>query len=171
MVEKNNTQKILEYFFDCPTMSIHLRELSRQMELSMPAILAGIKKLAKEQLITITKGKALTTVTANAESPFFTRLKKVSNLEKLYTSGLVDEIIKNANVPQAIVCFGSYARGEDTEDSDIDIAIIGGKNSKALDKFEKCLKRKISFHYVPMGTISNEFKSNLCNGIVLEGAL
>lgn len=33
------------------------------------------------------------------------------------------------------ILFGSYARGEATEDSDIDVIVIGGKNFHATDIF------------------------------------
>ena len=80
MVGKNNTQKMLAYFFRYPTKEIHLRELSREMKLSMPAILSAVKKLKKESLVQVKKGRALTTVKANLENKEFTRLKKVYNL-------------------------------------------------------------------------------------------
>ncbi len=44
MIEKNNTYKVLEFFFTYPTKEIHLRELSRQLKLSMPPILSAVKK-------------------------------------------------------------------------------------------------------------------------------
>lgn len=36
---------------------------------------------------------------------------------------------------QAAILFGSYARGDATEDSDIDIMIVGGKNFDPTDVF------------------------------------
>lgn len=172
MVEKNNTQRLLGFFFTFPLREIHLRELSREMKLSMPAIIAAVNKLKKERLVIVTKGKALTDVKANVEDENFIRLKRVDNLERMYTSGLVKFLSKAFDNPSAIICFGSYSRGEDTEISDIDIAIVGRKKNEAdANTFEKLLKRKISLHNIVAEKVSNEFRSNLCNGIVLEGAL
>jgi len=53
MIEKNNTWKILEFFFYYPTTEIHLRELARRMKLSMPAIIFAVEKLARENFIII----------------------------------------------------------------------------------------------------------------------
>lgn len=172
MIKKTNTQKMLGHFFTYPLKETYLRELSRELKLSMPAVTASVHNLGKEGLVTITRGKALTTVKANVAHPFFRRLKRVHNLEQLYLSGLTDFILKNEDEPQAIVCFGSYSRGEDTEQSDVDIAVVGG-SQREIDtaSFDKTLKRGVSIHLVDLKKISKEFHNNLCNGIVLEGAL
>lgn len=52
MVEKNNTQRVLEFFFNYPTSIVYMWELSREMKLSMPAIIAEVKKLEHEALKT-----------------------------------------------------------------------------------------------------------------------
>ncbi len=172
MIEKNTTQHVLIYFFEQPTQEIHLRELSRKLNLSMPTILSAIKKLEQEKLIVIKRGKALTTVKANWEEKSFKWLKRVYNLEFLYASGLVEELNKQYNIPSAIICFGSYSRGEDIEASDIDIAVINaGEKEVSLEKFEKKLKRTISIHGISLKGLSEHFKANLYNGIILEGAL
>ena len=170
MIGKNNTQETMEFFFKNPTREVYLRELSRELNLSMPTILAAIEKLRKVQLVIVTKEKAFTNVKANLENKNFFRLKRLSNIEQLYVCGVIDTL--EITHPQSIICFGSYSRGEDVETSDIDIAIIGGNEKDiALEKFEKELQRKISLHWINPSRISNDFKANLMNGIVLEGAL
>lgn len=172
MIGKTTTQEALAFFFTSPTQPIHLRELSRQLGRSMPAILSAVKALQKEGLVHIERGTALTIVKANLSNPAFRHAKKVHNLQSLYDSGLVDVLEKTASHPQAVVCFGSYARGEDTEQSDIDIAVIGGRESSvSIEPFEKKLKRSISLHFLDTNRLSGPFKSNLSNGIVLEGAV
>ena len=172
MIEKNNTQKMLELFFRYPTKLFHLRELSRELKLSMPAIIAAVKKLKKENLTTVKRSRVLTIVSANIEHQLFTRLKRIYNMESLYLSGLVDFLYKEYKKPQAIICFGSYSRGDDTERSDIDIAIINNLSIELdLHKFEKFLARKISIHTIDLQKVSKEFKSNLYNGLILDGAL
>src|SRR3989344_2124942 len=100
MIEKNNTQKMLELFFRYPTKLFHLRELSRELKLSMPAIIAAVKKLKKENLITVKRSRVLTVVSANIEHQLFTRLKRIYNMESLYLSGLVDFLYKEYKKPQ-----------------------------------------------------------------------
>jgi len=43
------------------------------------------------------------------------------------SSGLIALLKDKYEEPEAIVVFGSYARGEDTSESDIDIAVVTKK--------------------------------------------
>ena len=172
MIEKTTKQRILEYFFTNPTTKTYFRQLSRETKLSMPTIIQKTNELRNEGLIKIRKEIALTILEANTENPSFTRLKRINNIAKLYETGLVDYLNEKTRNAQAIICFGSYSKGEDIERSDIDIAIISHRKPEiSLDKFEKLLKRKISLHYVDLSRVSEELKANLCNGVVMEGAI
>ena len=72
-----------------------------------------------------------------------------------------------------IILFGSYSRGEDTVNSDIDIAIIGRKEKDVnLKRFEKILERKITINfYSSFKSIHTHLKENIFNGIVLAGGV
>lgn len=68
--------------------------------------------------------------------------------------------------------FGSYLRGEDIEDSDIDIFVEAKKQNINLSIFEKKLKRKIQILFnEKFNTYSKELKNNITNGIILKGYL
>ena len=173
MIEKSTIQKVLAVFFDNPSREFHLRELSRLLELSMPTIVSSTDKLAKEKLIIKEKGDVLTKVMANREGeyPDFIKYKRLYNLELILNSGIIDYLSKAYSQPKAIILFGSFSRGDDIEKSDVDIAVIASKRLNLdLSKYEKMLKRAVSVHEVNLDKISEEFKANLLNGIVLEGS-
>ncbi|MDP3027824.1 MAG: nucleotidyltransferase domain-containing protein, partial [Nanoarchaeota archaeon] len=102
----------------------------------------------------------------------FKQLKRISNFSKILDSGLVD-FLNEKFPPEAISVIGSYSRGEDIKDSDIDIIIISKKEyySVSLINFEKKLNRKIHLIITYYDKMSNEFYTNLINGIVLYGYL
>ncbi|MBI3037155.1 nucleotidyltransferase domain-containing protein [Candidatus Woesearchaeota archaeon] len=171
MIEKSTIGKVLEAFFESPSERFHLRELSRRLGLSMPTIITATDILSKENLILKAKGKVVTEVQANRENARFTQHKRINNMERIYSSGLLEHLIAKYNNPKLVILFGSYSRGEDIEQSDIDIAIITAKRLHIdLAVFEKKLGKKISIHELELGQASNEFKANLANGIVLEGS-
>jgi len=72
-----------------------------------------------------------------------------------------------------IILFGSYSKGEDVFDSDIDIAIVGVKEKTLnLKKFEGFLKREINLNfYQSFKDIHKDLKNNLFNGIILSGRI
>ena len=78
------------------------------------------------------------------------------------------------NFPEAtIILFGSYSFGEDTVDSDIDIAVIGSeKMSINLDKYEKLLEREIIINfYKNFKGIDKNLRENIARGIILKGGI
>ena len=64
--------------------------------------------------------------------------KRIFNLNQLYKSNILKEII-NKFSPEVISVMGSYSRGEDIEDSDIDLLIISNDKEvrKKIDEFIK----------------------------------
>ncbi|MBI2507662.1 nucleotidyltransferase domain-containing protein [Candidatus Woesearchaeota archaeon] len=96
----------------------------------------------------------------------------VDNLKQIYETGLADFLEKEF-AGAAIILFGSYSRGEDTINSDIDFAVIGRKD-KIIDttNYEKLLERKININfYISFKNIHKNLKENLYNGIVLAGGI
>ena len=98
----------------------------------------------------------------------FRNLKRIHNIKKINNSGLVDSL-KERFPLTTIVLFGSYSRGEDTEKSDIDVAIFGKEKGVELEIFEKRLGRRINTEFVDFKKISPELKESIINGIILEG--
>ncbi|OGX02023.1 MAG: hypothetical protein A2062_05015 [Omnitrophica WOR_2 bacterium GWA2_44_7] len=171
MLEKNNTDKLLEVFFDSPGREFHIRELSRITKISAPTILLAVEALEKRGFLTTHKKGNLKIVKASSTIAFC-RSKRVRNMEKLYQSGLIEYLVDEYESPKAIVLFGSFSRGDDIEASDIDIAILTVTHKELdLKFFEKNLARKISIHEVDVKKVSREFYNNLINGIIMEGAI
>lgn len=163
---------ILEFFLKNPTAKQHIREIARQTKFSPAGALKSLKKLQKEGIIIQTKNRAITVYKANTASLEWLPLKRIYNLQSLYDCGLIQSLKGSYNEPEAIVLFGSYAKGEDTEQSDIDIAIITKENITIdLKPFESKLSRKINILEVDLQSSKKEFLNTLANGIVLEGYL
>lgn len=171
MIGKNSVLRVTDIIFNSPTREFHARELSRLSGLSIFAVLEALKRLSKDGIISVSK-KGNLKIAKASNSKSFIRAKRIRNLEKLYSSGLVDHLLHSYGTTEAIVLFGSYGRGDDIEKSDIDIAIITDDHKEQdLGKFEKILSRKISLHEIKLKEINKGFHNSLINGIVLEGAL
>ena len=155
-------------------MSFTERSLANNLEVSPTAVSNSLKKLEKDNLITVDKDKESRrlSISLNKENSYVFNLKRAENLKLLYESGLPSFLAEN--LPGCtIIVFGSYSRGEDTINSDIDIAIIGSKE-KDLEtiKYSKLLERPISLNfYKDLKNVDKNLKENLCNGIVLQGAM
>ncbi len=171
MITKDNKLKVMELFFRQPERKFHLREMERITGLSMPGVRKIAKKLEKERLLESKKEKMVMNYFATGNDKFVS-LKRSYNMHSTFSSGLLEYLRKKYEEPEAIVLFGSYSRGEDTSQSDIDIAIVTNKNAECdLTAFEKRLGRKIRLHEIKISKAEKEFLNTLANGIVLYGYL
>ncbi|MFH1786241.1 MAG: nucleotidyltransferase domain-containing protein [archaeon] len=172
MLEKDNRFKLLKPFFNNPTGKFHIRELSRLTGLSLPAVSSILKKLESEKILKSERGKAVLNYYPDFDGGEFFPLKRFFNLYMLQRSGLVSEIVRKYNEPEAVVLFGSYSRGEDTIKSDVDLAIVTKRSIEfSAKKFEGILGRKINIHDVDLSKSNPEFLNDLANGVVLSGYL
>ena len=166
MKTENVKEKILDLLFDFPTRKFHIREISKIIKISAPAVSNNIKNLEKDDLIVHNRG-FISEIYAKISNKF-KALKRIHNLKKIYESGLEDHLTEGFPLA-TIVLFGSYSRGEDTEKSDIDIAIFCREKRLGIEVFEKRLNRRINIEFVRFSKISPELKESIINGIVLSG--
>ena len=169
MLQNYSRYRILQEFFDFPTKDFFMRELSRKTKISQPSVINHLRALMKEGLIIREEKGLYPTYKANRENEIF-KVLKISNLIlRMKSSGLIDYIYDTV-FPDVIILFGSAARGEDIETSDIDLFVQAKEKKLKLAKYEKQLNRKISiFFKEDFGKLNEELKNNILNGIVLKG--
>ena len=170
MKRKDIKQTIKEHFFTNPSDKLRVREIERALKLPLPSVIRYCKELKKEELLAIAKMGSVNFYTANRASEKYLLEKKLYNLKTIYRSGLIDYLKKELSNP-AIVLFGSFAKGEDTEESDIDLYIeTPSKRQISLEKFGKILNREIQiFQHKNLNELSNpHLANNIINGIILN---
>lgn len=173
MLTASNEEAVLKLFFDGPGERLHVREVARRTGLSPPGAMKILKQLKTEDLVIEEPRNVVVNYRGNYDNPHFIALKRSLNLYSLYTSGLVATLVRFYDTPECVVLFGSYAKGEDTGKSDIDIAIVTEiEKTTDFQCYEKKLSRKISIHIISnLKNKDRNFANSLANGIVLHGYL
>ncbi len=169
---KSSIWKVFEVFIDEPLRIHYIKEISRKINLAPTSIKKHIKDLENQKLITTKKGERFRGYIANRENTSFLFYKKIFNLMKIKESDLIDYLITSL-YPKTIILYGSFFRGEDVKESDIDLLIIS-KTKKRLElkKFEKILNRKI--HIIikeKLKKLPENLQLEIINGEVLYGYL
>lgn len=167
-------QQILRLLFIKAGTTLNAHTISRLLEVSQPAVSKALPLLEKKGFLLIQKNEQSKqlSIEINREYPSIIGLKRADNLKQIYESGFAQFIFEN--LPGAtVIIFGSYALGEDTINSDIDLAVIGSKEKRiALDKFEETLGRKIIINYYKsFKDINKHLLNNILNGILIKGAI
>lgn len=167
---KDIKKTIAEYFFINPNSKLRVREIERTLKMPLPSVIRYCKELEKEGILSVIKTGNVVFYTSDWGNKKYHLEKKLYNIRKICESGLLEYLRIELSNP-AIVLFGSFANGEDIEESDIDIYIeTPSKKAVSLENFEKSLKRKIQeFRGKSLHEISNpHLANNIINGITLN---
>mgnify|MGYP001570880852 CR=1 FL=1 len=164
-------ERIKEHFFINPSSKMRVREIERKLKLPLPSVIRYCKELkAEEILMQILLGNS-SFYTADKSNANFLLEKRLFNIKSIYRYNLIEFLRGELSNPSIIV-FGSYSKGEDIEDSDIDLYIeTSSKKEVNLAEFEKKLSRKIQlFRHKNIAKIkNNNLINNIMNGISLNG--
>ena len=167
---------ILKYFIENPEKEFYVRELSKLTRKSPTTISKYLNKFKKEDLLISNRKLNHFLFKANSENKEFKDIKLRYNLKKIRKSGLLDHFIDKFNDPKSIILFGSFAKAENIEKSDIDILVITPNKKKiCLDKFENILKHNIQLfqhsekEIDAMKSKNKELLNTWVNGFILYG--
>ena len=170
MIRKNIKELIKKHFFINPTSKLRVRQIEKTLKLPLPSVIRYCKELVKEGVLTTIKTGNIIFYTADRVNEKFLLEKRLFNIRQIYKSGLINYLRQELSNP-VIVLFGSYAKGEDIETSDIDIYVeTPSKKEIPLDEFERELQRKIQvFRHKSITEIKNKhLANNIINGITLN---
>ncbi len=175
MIQESSIDMVAGQFFTNPTKEMYLKQVSSNIHLAHTSVKQGLNMLKSKAIIIEVKQKKGTRTfpvyKANRDNPDFRKLKQIYNFKSIARSEVIEYIEKTAT-PSCVVIFGSYQRGEDIEDSDIDIFIEAKEKNINLKPFERILGRKIQLHWNPQfKAYAKELKNNIANGWIMYGYL
>lgn len=167
-------QDILRFLFIKAGTSFTARAIAKALHVSPPAISKALPLLEKQRFLNVKKDRESRrlSIELNRDNFSILGIKRADNLWQLYECGLV-HFLRDAFPGACIIIFGSYAHGDDTVSSDIDLAIVGVQPKKInAAKYETALEREIILNYYPsFAKIDKYLLNNILNGITLVGAV
>ncbi len=165
MIEKLFTSKtrikIISFFLFGKNES-HIREISRELKISVSAVKREIDNLKSIGLINLDKNK----ITLNKNCNYLEDLKNLF-IKTDYIIYPIKDVLKNEKIRYAFI-FGSFARGTYTKDSDIDLMIIGNLDSFNLYKKLKPVENKIKRDINPVVWTLENLKKEKNSGFVKD---
>ncbi|MBS3056954.1 MAG: nucleotidyltransferase domain-containing protein [Candidatus Aenigmarchaeota archaeon] len=166
---------ILNIFIEEPEKRFSVREIARLLKINPSTASKYLQILAKDGFLRKRKEFNCILYQADAESEKFKDIKIYYNISKIRNSGLI-EVIEDELYPEVIILFGSYAKGENTKRSDIDLFVLS-ESKKNLDvaTFEKIFGSEIQLFVMNKKKVENikkenkELLNNIMNGIRMSG--
>lgn len=175
MLQISSMFRVLDVFFTFPTKRLTLKDISVKAGIAHTSVKKQLDVLVKKGLVLREIEKKGTRIfplyKANRESTKFIQHKRLNNIESLFNSGLLNFLEENF-MPKSIILFGSFLRGEDTEESDVDLFVEAPGQKLKFTRFEKRLGRRVELHFnESFHSYPTELKNNLVNGLVVHGFL
>ncbi|MDP2908949.1 MAG: nucleotidyltransferase domain-containing protein [Nanoarchaeota archaeon] len=138
-----------------------MHQLSKLLHIPYASFYRAIQQM-KDLLITEAVGKSKA-ISLNISNPVVKSYLTISSDEEkkefLAKQPIIKKIANELNVKDIVMLFGSYAKGKETEKSDIDIMVISqdGKKSISFSKYELLFRKKIN----PVFVKKEEFRKML----------
>ncbi len=154
-----------------------INEIAKELNEYYSFVHRTVIKLAKEGVIIKNKAGKSYLCSLNMENEKTLALIKLSEIEKkeefcnankelkLILDDFVESAVKQKDIA-AIVLFGSYAKGRETKESDIDILLIT-KRKSGIDKTAKDIYAKYGKEISPILLSPNDFKKQR-NGAAIK---
>lgn len=174
----SSTLRVAELFFIYPSIEFTLTEVAEKTKLSKGTVSRIIKHLKEIGFIEIVDLGIVYRIKANRKNWIYIREKIARNFATIVRSNIIEFLVGKFKNPKCIILFGSFRKGEDDEDSDIDIAVevpkgaeTGSFEFEEFNEVEKQLNKNIRVHVFNKKDIDNNVFINIANGIVLYGLL
>ena len=147
--------ELFRLLFGVNDKALYMREIERRSRFAIGTIQGELKKLSNLDLVLKEIDGNRTYYRANKNHPLFDDIHNLT----LKTTGLVD-VLKNAlgtkKIKLAFV-FGSFARGEENAESDIDLLVIGNLGLRDVTRLLSDTEGKILREINPHVYSENEF--------------
>jgi len=150
LFHKQNSWKVLAFFFDNPRLELHLREIARRLKMSPSTVLRLLAALEKEGLVAKRKETNATYFKAS-EGSAFSALKVAYTLSKIRAAGVVGIIAEKSKGISCILLYGSAAKGTDDSGSDYDFLAIAAECGASGLELGSLLGRETSLQSYTIG--------------------
>ena len=155
LLSNKATITILRYFIEHSSSKFYLAQLTKNVKLSKVSIIKALEKLSSAEFLIMEQvGRALLYSLNNNNT-------QIKELKKFFTISYALQALKDfKNIDCEIYLYGSSARGENDEKSDIDILIITNKKNEIKDQLSKIKNEKIKILTITQMEYANLFRKD-----------
>lgn len=143
LIGNKKQASLLAFFLRHPTKKIHQQDIKKEVKIAKATLIKWLNILARQGFIEFAEYGRTKIYSLKRENTIIKRLKLLDNLLLILGIKPIAE-----KYDSAAYLFGSAARGEDAEDSDIDILLIGKVNRediiRDINKISEKIQRNIN---------------------------
>jgi len=133
----NKPSLILSYFLDNPKIELSQKDIILNIGISKVTAIKSLNFLVNDNLLSMKKIGPTNLYSLNINDPYIKQLKILENIQKLRK-------LSTLPIKAEIYLYGSSARGEDDNFSDIDLLVIGSIKREEIFSFIEKISKKIN---------------------------
>lgn len=165
--------KILSLFTKGYEKEYYIREVEKLLGVSSRTALVTLAKLGKKGILeSRTKGKikSYTIKKSTISREFFLLTEQYKKIVFLETNHVVKEVLEKADefLQGIVIVFGSYAKGIQKEDSDLDLFIVGACDVKKIREAGNTYGLDINIRSYPMNIFEKEIHDDILLKEIVE---
>ena len=119
-------QIILKFFATHSGATLYESEIAKSIQISVGSANQSLKELSKKEMVSLEKRGNMNFYSLNLDNPLVRQFKITQTISEL--NGLINKL---KPISKRVILFGSCAEGLDTENSDIDMAIVSQEEQEA----------------------------------------
>ena len=176
--DKDAIVKLQYWFFAFPTESFSLNDLVDALGIAKTTANRIVTELIKIGFLKKEVFGKIWRISTDKAHRFHLTRKVPFHLQLIYESDILLHIREEIQGIRSITLFGSYRKGDDTEESDLDIA-VEVVDDRDVEVTQLGIMKKLGYrenvpvnlHIFSRNHIDLNLFANIANGIVLEGFL
>jgi len=131
-------QIILKYFATHSGTTLYESEIAKNTKVSIGSANQSLKELLKKEMVSLEKKGNMNFYSLNLDNPLVRQFKVTQTIAEL--NGLITKL---KPLTKSVILFGSCAEGIDTQNSDIDLAIVSQEEEdvRKLIKKQKIVRK------------------------------
>ncbi len=167
VIKVNDTDlRILSLFTKGYDRDYYIREVEKLLGVSSRTALVTLAKLEKEGILeskTRGKIKAYSIRKSSLSRDFFLLAEQYKKIQFLEKNRLIKEVIDKADefMRGMVIVFGSYAKGTEKEDSDLDLFIVGKYEESKIKEVGKKYGIDINIRSYPPKLFEKEINNDI----------
>ncbi|MFH0731958.1 MAG: nucleotidyltransferase domain-containing protein [Candidatus Omnitrophota bacterium] len=140
---------LLNTFFSSPSKEYYTRQIASLHKISVGTLHRELKKLISARVLNMREVGNIKLFSLNKQNPVYEELKNIISKTE-GAIGLVKDAISKVKGAEVAFIYGSFAKGDEREDSDVDIFLLGDtidedKLVLSISGVEKKLFREINY--------------------------
>lgn len=168
---KDKYDRILKLFFEEPSASFHVNKIIRRTKKSSKIIVKALKELESLEILNSRKIANSLQYKLQNQNLVVKELKRFYFIDNHKFAKLLNKLFEIPEIKH-ILLYGSFVKGEYTENSDLDLCLVGVNIPKIdEERYTKILGRKIHFVIMSIAKFEKLKQTDLAFYIELRGGV